>query len=121
MLFRNFPSLASFNVENGRVKSSEILGQKDPGTEIMKKLQNTDEFKVLPALAALLGHDYNITAKTWPVSILLFRLAMSSELQHKTEEQADFYLNQKYPSRKEVFLYLLNDSLIGPSFQYLQF
>ncbi|KAL5262144.1 hypothetical protein ACHWQZ_G007741 [Mnemiopsis leidyi] len=108
---RNFPSLACFNVENGRVKSSEILGQKDPGTEIMKKLQNTDEFKVLPALAALLGHDYNITAKTWPVSILLFRLAMSSELQHKTEEQADFYLNQKYPSRKEYHFLMSKRSL----------
>ena len=68
----------------------------------MTRLQNTDEFKVLPALAALIGHDYNITAKTWPISILLFRLAMSSELQHKTEEQADFFLNQKYPSRNKV-------------------
>ena len=68
----------------------------------METLQETNEFKALPALAALLGHDYNISAKTWPVSILLFRMAMSSELLHKTEEQADLYLNQKYPSRAQV-------------------
>ena len=89
-------------MENGEIKTSKILGQKEPDAETMVKLQGTNEFKALPALAALLGHDYNITAKTWPVSILLFRMAMSSEMVHKTEEQADFYLNQKYPSREQV-------------------
>ncbi|XP_063685025.1 uncharacterized protein LOC134819167 isoform X1 [Bolinopsis microptera] len=95
----DYPTLAIFGVENGEIKTSKILGQKEPDAKTMVQLQGTNEFKALPALAALLGHDYNVTAKTWPVSILLFRMAMSSEMLHKTEEQADFYLNQKYPSR----------------------
>merc|ERR1719204_1266448 len=77
----------------------------------MRTLQETSEFKVLPALAALLGHDYNITAKTWPVSILLFRMAVKSEMLHKTEEQTDFYLNQKYPSRAKFHHILTKRSL----------
>ena len=103
--FSTYPTLALFGVENGEIKSSEILGQTEPKAETMRALQETSEFKVLPALAALLGHDYNITAKTWPVSILLFRMAVKSEMLHKTEEQTDFYLNQKYPSRAKVFLF----------------
>ena len=92
--------MVTFEASNGEIRSTKIYGSTNPQPGTLQKLQNSDEFRVLPALASLLGHNYNITATDWPISILLYRLAMSSEQRHRTEERADIYLNKKYPSRK---------------------
>lgn len=88
--------------------SSSILGEKDPSNKILEEFQTLTEFIALPALAALVGHDLNVTAKNWPISILLYRMAISSEQKYKTEEKADIYLNEKHPSRKKVSHSLLS-------------
>ena len=100
--------MTDFRVRNGKLATAAILGQPNPDSSTLEHLQQLDEFRALPALAALLAHNYNVTARSWPVSIFLFRMAMSAEALHNVEERADRYLDSRHQHRILVSVTILN-------------
>lgn len=89
-------SVISFGVEQGKLTQSLVFGESVEEGDSMVRLQESEEYRILPALASLLGTQYNVTARQWPISMLLYRLAMSSEVWHKTDEKAVKSLQEKH-------------------------
>ena len=70
---------------DGKTVTPALYGYDNHTSYHTELFQDTDQYRILPALSSMLGNEYNITARSWPISIVLYRLALAAENRHGTD------------------------------------
>ena len=82
---------------DGHTVTPTLYGYDNHSAHHTDLFQDSDQYRILPALSTLLGEDYNVTARSWPISIVLYRLALAAENRHGTEAAMEQHFASQSP------------------------
>eukprot|EP00116_Pleurobrachia_bachei_P011165 sb/3471427/ len=87
---------------DGHTVTPTLYGYDNHSTHHTDLFQETDQYRILPALSTLLGEDYNVTARSWPISIVLYRLALAAENRHGTDAAIEQHIASQSSGRQVI-------------------